>query len=232
VFGDLNSVQWILHLGLGGTLDVTDGQGKARKLVIAGLLSSSIFQSQLVMSEANFLELFPDQGGYNLFLIEAESAQAGTLLEERFADRGFDATRSADRLASYLVVENTYLSTFLALGGLGLLLGTLGLAVVMVRNVIERRAELALLQAVGFNRSSISWLVLAENVFVLVFGILVGTVTALLAVSPHLLSRLAEPPWGSLSLTLLAILFTGLLAGVLAVKLSLRGPLTPALRRE
>jgi ABC-type antimicrobial peptide transport system permease subunit len=167
-----------------------------------------------------------------VFLIEAGSGEVGTLLEQLFADRGFDATRTADRLASYQVVENTYLSTFLALGGLGLLLGTLGLAVVMVRNVIERRAELALLQAVGFNRFSISWLVLSENAFVLVFGILVGTVTALLAVSPHLLSRFAEPPWGSLLLTLTAILFTGLIAGVLAVKFSLRGPLTPALRGE
>ncbi len=232
VFGDLNSVQWILHLGLGDTLEVPDAQGKPRKLVIAGLLSRSIFQSQLIMSEDHFLNLFPDQGGYNVFLIEAEPMQTGVLLEERFGDRGFDATGTADRLASYLVVENTYLSTFLALGGLGLLLGTLGLAVVMVRNVIERRAELALLQAVGFNPSSISWLVLAENVFVLVFGIAVGTGTALLAVSPHLLSRFAEPPWGSLLLTLAAILFTGLIAGVLAVKLSLRGPLTPALREE
>ncbi len=232
VLGDLNSVQWILHLGLGDTLDVTDGQGKTRRLMIVGLLTRSIFQSQLIMSEANFLELLPGQGGHNVFLIEAESAEAGTLLEEQLADRGFDATRTADRLASYLVVENTYLSTFLALGGLGLLLGTLGLAVVMVRNVIERRSELALLQAVGFNRFSISWLVLAENSFVLVFGILVGTVTALLAVSPHLISRSAEPPWASLSLTLLAILLTGLIAGVVAVKISLRGSLTPALRRE
>jgi hypothetical protein len=232
VFGDLNSVQWILHLGLGQQLEVTDSQGRQRQLVIAGLLTRSIFQSQLIMSEANFLELFPDQGGYNVFLVETDTADVAAQLEEHFSDRGFDATRTADRLASYLVVENTYLSTFLALGGLGLLLGTLGLAVVMVRNVIERRSELALLQAVGFNRLSISWLVLAENAFVLVFGIAVGALTAFLAVSPHLLSRFAEPPWGSLSLTLLGILFVGLLAGAIAVTVSLRGPLTPALRRE
>ena len=232
VFGDANSVQWILHLGLGQELDWTDGRGRPRKLVIAGLMPRSLFQSQLVMSERYFLELFPDRGGYNFFLIESDQPGAGTQLEEQLADQGFDATRTADRLAGYLVVENTYLNTFQTLGGLGLLLGTFGLAVVMVRSVLERRGELALLQAVGFNRSSISWLVLAENGFLLLFGIAIGTVTALLAVLPHLLSGMAQPPWATLSVTLLLILGVGLVAGAAAVAASLRSPLTPALRGQ
>ena len=232
VFGDANSIQWILHLGLGQKLDWTDGRGRPRKLVIAGLMPRSIFQSQLVMSEKHFLELFPDHGGYNFFLIESGQADAGTRLEEQLADQGFDAGRTSDRLAGYLVVENTYLNTFQTLGGLGLLLGTFGLAVVMVRSVLERRGELALLQAVGFNRSSISWLVLAENGFLLLFGIATGTITALLAVLPHLLSGMAEPPWAALAATLLLILAVGLLAGAAAVAAGLRSPLTPALRGQ
>ena len=232
VFGDANSIQWILHLGLGQELDWTDARGRPRKLVIAGLMPRSLFQSQLVMSEKHFLELFPDRGGYNFFLIESDQPGAGTQLEEQLADQGFDATRTADRLAGYLVVENTYLSTFQTLGGLGLLLGTFGLAVVMVRSVLERRGELALLQAVGFNRSSISWLVLAENGFLLLFGIAIGTVAALLAVLPHLLSGMAQPPWATLSATLLLILGVGLVAGAAAVAASLRSPLTPALRGQ
>jgi len=232
VFGDVNSVQYILHLGLGEDLTFTDEQGRDRRLVIVGLLSRSVFQSQLIMSEANFLDMFPSHGGYNQFLVETGSSEAGTQLEERFADQGFDATGTADRLAGYLIVENTYLSTFQTLGGLGLLLGTLGLAVVMVRSVLERRSELALLQAVGFGSSSISWLVLAENGFLLIFGTVVGALAALLAVLPHLLSGMAEPPWISLLGTLLAIIAIGLLAGAAAVGATLKTPLVPALRRE
>ncbi len=232
VFGDVNSVKYILHLGLKKHLTFTDEQGRPRRLVIAGLLSRSVFQSQLIMSEENFLDLFPSHSGYNQFLVETDSPEAGTLLEERFADQGFDATRTADRLAGYLIVENTYLSTFQTLGGLGLLLGTLGLAVVMIRSVLERRSELALLQAVGFGGSSISWLVLAENGFLLVFGVVIGALAALLAVLPHLLSGMAEPPWVSLLGTLLLIITTGLLAGAAAVGTSLRTPLLAALRRE
>ena len=232
VFGDANSVNYILHLGLGEHLEVTDERGENRRLVIAGLLSRSVFQSQLIMSERNFLDLFPSHSGFNFFMIETDSDAAGQALEERFADQGFDATRTADRLAGYLVVENTYLSTFQALGGLGLLLGTLGLAVVMVRNVLERRAELALLQAVGFPARSISWLVLAENLFLLVIGVLIGVLTASLAVLPHFLSGLAEPPWLSVSVTLVSIVLVGLIAGALSITVTLHAPLGPALRRE
>ena len=63
------------------------------------------------------------------------------------------STRSSavERLAAFHRVENTYLSTFQALGGLGLLLGTVGLSAIMFRNVLERRRELALLRAVGYD---------------------------------------------------------------------------------
>jgi hypothetical protein len=232
VFGDANSVMWILHLGLGQTLEIEDAGGQKRTLVIAGMLSRSVFQSELLMSEANFLELFPGRGGFSRFLIETDDAASGAALERRWADYGFDATTTAERLAGYLVVENTYLSTFQTLGGLGLLLGTLGLAVVMVRNIMARRGELALLQAVGFGRGSISRLVFAENAFLLLFGVASGAVTAMIAAGPHLLSGLAHPPWASLSATLLAIVAVGLLSGAAAVRWSLRQPLLEGLRGD
>ena len=202
VFGDANSVTWILHLGLGQELVVEDAKGGERRLVLAGLLSRSIFQSELVMAERHFLDLYSDHTGYQALLVETEAADAAATLENTFAEEGLDATRTSERLAEFLVVENTYLSTFLTLGGLGLLLGTLGLAVVMVRSVLERRGELALLEALGFARGSISGLVFAENSFLLVFGVGIGTASALLAVAPHLASSAADPPWASLLLML------------------------------
>ncbi|HLA83376.1 MAG TPA: ABC transporter permease, partial [Thermoguttaceae bacterium] len=51
------------------------------------------------------------------------------------------------------------------------MLGTLGLAVVQLRNVVERRRELAVLRAVGLRSRQIAWLVLAENGFLLIAGL-------------------------------------------------------------
>ena len=59
-----------------------------------------------------------------------------------------------EQLAQFLAVQNTYLSTFQSLGALGLLLGTIGLAVVQLRSVLERRGELALMRAGGFRSRS------------------------------------------------------------------------------
>ena len=81
---------------------------------------------------------------------------------------------TVERLDAFHRVENTYLSTFQALGGLGLLLGTIGLATVMFRNVLERRRELALLRAVGYDARHITVMIGAETLFLLLSGLAAG----------------------------------------------------------
>ena len=127
---------------------------------------------------------------------------------------------------------NTYLATFQALGGLGLLLGAAGLAVVLLRSVWERRGELALLRALGFRKGALAWLVLAENLFLLVAGLGVGTLAALAAVAPHLTDSGAGMLWLRLVLLLGLVVGVGLVAGLAAAWGSLRTPVLTALRRE
>ena len=62
-----------------------------------------------------------------------------------------------------LAVQNTYLETFQSLGALGLLLGTLGLATVQFRSVLERRQELALMRAAGFRRGRLAKMVMSKK---------------------------------------------------------------------
>src|SRR5262249_45083014 len=127
---------------------------------------------------------------------------------------------------------NTYLSTFQALGGLGLILGALGLAVILLRSVWERRGELALLRALGFWGRALGWLVLAENGFLLILGLGWGTVTAVLSLLPPLLSGTGAVPWVRLVVLLIVVLVVGLTAGAIAVTRALHAPLLPALRQE
>ncbi len=233
VLGEANTVTWMLHKGLGQELTVPDGHGNPVRLRIVGLLQDSIFQSELLMSEENFLRLYPRQEGYQFFLIDvppAETAEARSLLEMALGGYGLAVTPSAQRLESFLAVENTYLATFQALGGLGLLLGALGLAVVLLRGVWERRGELALFRALGFRRAALGWLVLAENAYLLALGLGVGVASALLAVAPHLAA--GAMPWLRLVGLLALVLLVGLAAGAAAVMSTLRAPLLPALRRE
>jgi ABC-type antimicrobial peptide transport system permease subunit len=235
VFGDANTVQWILHSGLGKDLVITDEHGATVRLRFVGLLSGSIFQSELVMAESWFLKLFPSQSGYGFFLIEApveRGRQVAQTLAEALSDYGFNVTPTAERLASFAVVENTYLATFQMLGGLGLVLGTLGLGAILLRNVLERRGELALLRALGFPQRALAVLVLAENGFLLFTGLLCGVTCALLAVAPHLAKSDGDMPWGQLAAMLVLVVLAGLGSSALAVRAAWRVPMLSALREE
>jgi ABC-type antimicrobial peptide transport system permease subunit len=199
------------------------------------LLADSIFQGDLLISEANFLKHFPDTSGYRFFLVDCPAERSAAVrgaLERNLGDYGFAVQTTAARLAEFLAVQNTYLSTFQSLGGLGLLLGTLGLAAVELRSVFERRGELALLRAAGFRRRRLAGLVLLEHAALLVAGLGIGVLAASLAVLPQLTARTASLPWASLAGTLLAVLGLGLAAGGLAVRAVLRAPLVLSLREE
>jgi len=233
--GDANTVMWILHSGLGQDIAVTDDRGREVKLRLVGLLSHSIFQGELVTSEKHFLEFSPGVEGHRFFLFEApqsDSSRLGGRLEGELAEYGFDAETTGALLASYQAVENTYLSTFQLLGGLGLLLGTVGLGAVLLRNVNERRAELALLRAVGYPHTTIAWIILAETTFLLVVGLLLGAGSALVAVLAQGLSSVSTVSWSGLAGTLTAIFAAGLVSSLLALRAALRAPLIRALRAD
>jgi ABC-type lipoprotein release transport system permease subunit len=235
VIVDANSAEYILHKSLGDTYEVTDDRGDPVKLRIAGLLHDSVFQSEIVVSDANFRRLFPRQEGFSFFLIEAPKDDADkikTAWEDALSENGLTIETTSSRLDQYLAVENTYLATFQALGGLGLLLGAAGLAIVLLRSVWERRGELALLRALGFRRSSLAWLVMVENTFLLLAGLLVGTVSALLAVAPHLIGGRAHVLGLRVAELLGLVIVVGLAAGLAAVFTTLRAPLLPALRNS
>ncbi|MFI4873941.1 MAG: FtsX-like permease family protein, partial [Blastopirellula sp. JB062] len=234
---DKNTAMYSLHLygGVGETFETTDPDGRTTKYQVAGLLANSILQGSLIVSERNLLARFPDTSGYRMFLIQAptgETDKVAATFEDRLTEEGFDATDAKKRLTELLAVQNTYLSTFQSLGALGLLLGTFGLATVQARNVIERRGELALLQAAGFRRNRLVLLVLLENAALLVAGLATGVAAALVAVLPHMFYGAAGVPWAALA-TMLAIIFAvGLIAGISTARYSLQSPLIPALRGD
>jgi putative ABC transport system permease protein len=235
VAADANSLTYVLHLKLGDELTINAGDGAPVRLRVVGALADSVFQGELLVSETNFKKLFPGQEGYRFFLIDGapqRSSEIAAALEDKLSDFGFDAIGTEEKLAGFHQVENTYLSTFQTLGGLGLLLGTLGLATVLLRNVLERRRELALMRAVGYRPSHLSLMVIAENAVLLGCGLLTGVLCALLAIIPALVARGGRLSAVSLGLLLLAVLLTGLAASLVAVRAVIRSPLLPALRAE
>jgi ABC-type antimicrobial peptide transport system permease subunit len=106
------------------------------------------------------------------------------------------------------------------------------LAVVQLRSVLERRGELALMRAGGFRWSRLLWMVMCENVVLLLGGLAVGCVAASVALVPQWLPRDARVPWPTLAVLLTIIAIVGLAAGWLATRSALRAPILPALRGD
>ena len=236
---DLNTATYALGgLKVGDRIAYETASGDKFEVELVGMLNGSLLQGSVIISEAAFIEQFPDAGGYRYFLVDVEPRDktdaVAKLMTRMLEDRGLSVGLAADKLNEFNAVQNTYLSIFSTLGGLGILLGTVGLAVVVGRNVLERRGQLGLMQAFGFTRKRLGQMVLAEHWFLHVFGVLLGVAAAAVAVAPKLLTRGDD---SGLPLALLAgvngaILIGGLVFCVLAAKLVLRGPLMDAIRSE
>jgi ABC-type lipoprotein release transport system permease subunit len=235
VIADANSMTYVLHKKLGDDIVLPRGDRNVRLRLVAAL-SDSVFQGELLMAEQPFVTQFPEQQGYQVLLVQAGHEPSGRLrasLEDGLSDLGARVTGTAERLAQFHRVENTYLSTFQTLGGLGLLLGTFGLATVLLRNVLERKKELALLGAVGFRRVHVMTMVVAENVLLLVAGLAAGSLSAALAIAPAVAERGSRLPFTSGSAVLMVgVLVAGLLSSVLAMRAATRMPLLASLRSE
>ena len=232
---DKNTALYALKLSgrIGETFDVEYGPEKRLTFRVVALLSGSVLQGSLMVAERDLLSQFPNLAGQQVFLIRAPAGRGPEIarqLETTFADQGLQVELAADRLDQLLAVQNTYLSTFQSLGALGLVLGAIGVALVQLRGVEERRSELALLQAAGFRRARIAQLVLAENMTLLGLGLGMGVLAALVAVLPHHQLTGSSLSITSLAGMLMAIIVTGLVSATLSVRAVLRSPIVSALR--
>jgi ABC-type antimicrobial peptide transport system permease subunit len=75
-------------------------------------------------------------------------------------------------------------------------------------------------------------MVAAESLLIVGSGILIGTVAALVAVAPALSERASAIPFGNLSLLLTAVLATGLLSALAAIRLATSVRVVEAVKSE
>lgn len=233
--GDENTIRWSLGKKVGDTIACTDERGRTFRIRLVGVIANSILQGSLLISQEQFVSRFPSEGGYRVLLADVpagDEAGAGATLTEAMADFGLAVTPATRRLAELEAVENGYLSIFTALGGLGLILGSVGLALVVLRNAMERRGEWAILRAIGFTRGRLMALVLLEHWALLMLGLACGVVAAIVAVLPALWHSHEPLPLASLGWTLLAVLACGLVSSAIATAAVMRGSLVDALRSE
>lgn len=232
--GDFNSVQWILHSGLGKDVVVQDEFGKPVRLRFVALLKGSVLQSEVLISEQHFERHFPSISGYRFFAFDPgpDEAPVESVLETRLSAFGMDVESGSLRLARYRAVENTYMATFQLIGGLGAILGTFGVGVLMMRNAAERRGELAALRAIGFSRRRLRSLLFGETAVLILAGVGIGALSGAVAVATNVITRAGSIPWADVLLSVAGVGVAGCLSGLLTAIVAMRAPIVETLKTE
>ncbi len=182
---DQNSLLWSLKKKVGDRIKYLDSEGEEFEVELKAVLKGSFLQGGLYISEENWVKKFPTRGGYREFWIAGKGAdQAINHLNDRLFNYGAYTQSVFDRLNRLKMVENTYLSIFQSLGGLGVLLGTLGIFIVVLRNIWERRKEKALLGALGFSLQQVKAVTLKENTQIISAGLFLGLLAGLIGLIP------------------------------------------------
>ena len=206
-----------------GEIDIVDQPGQPRKLKVVATIKHSIFQGQVLMSDANFRKLFLLQRfRHRVDLGQACRQQAALACRPRCRSRRlFRERRYGGRAAQNVSKRPEHLSRNVPNPGFGLLCsGTLGLAVVLVRTVVERKSELALLASLGFSPASRVELILSENAMLLLLGLIFGSISAIIGILPAVLREGRPINIRSLAATIAIVAVVGLTSSVIAVALS------------
>jgi putative ABC transport system permease protein len=156
------------------------------------------------MNRERFLEIWPENRGTTLFLVKTkdeEREQVAQVLSQALNEYGVRVMSTGQRMAQFGELVNTYLSIFLTLGGIGMLIGIFSFIIVVRKNLLQRMNDLQLYQALGYSRERLESQLYRENIIVPLFAIGVGAVAAVISV----IDRLSN---ASLSVWATAIFFT------------------------
>jgi ABC-type lipoprotein release transport system permease subunit len=211
---DQTVIQWGLGKKVGDELLYQNEKGDTLRLKLIAGTTPSVFQGYVIISNEHFLENYPSNSGSYIFLIDGDPGNQEQIAEELqsvFRDYGWRMESTAKRLVEFYSVTNTYLSIFLALGALGMILGTVGLAVILARTILERRREIGLMQAIGFHTRQLFRLLVNEYLLLLLAGVLIGFVTAVAATLPAFLSANSDASLSTVALVVALILVNGII---------------------
>jgi putative ABC transport system permease protein len=241
IAGDTDTAMWGLKAATGPEkgkiLEYRNESGETVSVKLIGALPMrlSLFQGRVLTAGENFLRLFPNQEGYRVFLIDTPPQKLETVrkaLVGEYEDYGMTVSPALDRLQEFYRVESTYLAMFLVLGGFGLALGGAGMGIVVLRNLLERRRETAMLQAAGFPEEKILFMLWIEHGILLAAALIIGILSAAVAMIPAIfLSETRVSPAG-LAVILAIVTATSIVCTALAIFFSRNRATREALRNE
>ncbi|MFN8468830.1 MAG: FtsX-like permease family protein [Caldilineaceae bacterium] len=205
-----------------------DGVTRNHKVQVIGVLADedNLAPAELIGSEAALTKLrsVPVKGD-ELFVKTVDGAdpqEVAAKIEGTFVASGLNASVIADEYAQRQRLTGGALQLLQGFMALGLLVGIAALGVISVRSVIERRQQIGMLRALGFQSSMVGLAFVIESSFVSITGLLIGALTGIVlgnslvgAFFPQLDRSIVAIPWEQIALIVVATYLFSLLTTIL-----------------
>jgi putative ABC transport system permease protein len=168
-------------VGIGDSFTMRDeASGSSRTFTVAAISKPDFANNGVLIGAGTARRLFGARAVSNRAYVDVRDPVA---FSDGFAGRFLANGGKADTLRKivqdalaqqqqFFLLMRTYLA-------LGLVVGIAGIGVIMVRAVRERRRQVGVLRALGFQSSAVRSAFVVESAFVAIEGVLVGTVLAL-----------------------------------------------------
>ncbi|HSE47299.1 MAG TPA: FtsX-like permease family protein, partial [Gemmatimonadales bacterium] len=158
--------------------------GRAQTVKVIGIFSGAVPTNILFgiyVNEETYRSLYgaPDYRTWYLRLADGTgSEQAAKDIKAALVTRGVEATSINEMIDDMLSTSRGFLRIMQAFMGLGLFVGIAALGVIALRSVVERRQQIGMLRAIGYQKGTVALSFLLESGFIALMGILSGVVGA------------------------------------------------------
>jgi putative ABC transport system permease protein len=226
-------------------IQVEDPQsGKTRNLHVIGVLEDTAFFAPGVTSSRATVEEIagspvPAQSYQFRLRDGVDPGPAAKDLERAFAQNGLQTVAIEQEIEDGSASQGLFNNLLMGFMGLGLLVGIAALGVIAARSVVERRQQIGMLRALGFQRGQVRLAFLIESSFVALLGIGLGVALGA-ALSVGIVDSFEEQisgirytvPWSTLGVIVVLAYFASLLTTFLPASQASRVYPAEALRYE
>jgi putative ABC transport system permease protein len=166
------------------TVDIEGPGGSTVQVQIIGIIDSKI--SSLIglfapMATMDQVLPTPSLTSYFIQLNDpGQSEQVAKEIEQKLLINGVQAVSIKNELEDFQSQARSFLYIFQGFMGLGLIVGLAAIGVIAFRAVVERRQQIGVLRAIGFQSRAVSLSFLIETGFIVLLGCLSGTILGLL----------------------------------------------------
>ena len=211
VLVDATVLQWSLVKNLGDTIYYSGKDGQQIAVQLVGTLPNTIFQGHVLMDKKVFSQIWPDISGSEIFLLKTAPeavSQTKIMLSQAMYEYGVLVRTTGSRLAAFNTVTDTYLSIFMTLGGIGLLIGIMGFVIVIRKNLSVRQYEIEMYAQLGFSQQKTKQILYRENIMVPLYAIITGLLSAFISIGSNYTNVSITVWFTALILTGLFVLLT------------------------